>query len=219
MIESKRVKSGSELRLLGITIDDKLSFTTHTENLSCTARNRLRALTKIRHLISFKQAKRLSEAYILSTFTYYPLIWMNCSKTANNLINKIHKRSLRVIYEMEDANFEDLLIKDSSWTIHENNIHTLLIEIYKSLNHISPPIMQEFFDLKVTPYSLQNNNILRLPKTNTSRHGTERLCFKGRIIWNTVPKRYKNLNCLHQYKQIFKMWKPTTCTCKLCKAY
>ena len=65
---------------------------------------------------------------------------------------------------MEDANFEDLLIKDSSWTIHENNIHTLLIEIYKSLNHNSPPIMQEFFDLKVTPYSLRNNSLPRLLK-------------------------------------------------------
>ena len=43
-------------------------------------------------------------------------------------------------YEMEDANFEDFLIKDSSWTVYENNIHTLLIEIYKSLNHISPSI-------------------------------------------------------------------------------
>ena len=51
---------------------------------------------------------------------------MFCSKTANNLISKIHKCILRVIYEMEDANFEDLAIKDSSWTIHENNIHTLL---------------------------------------------------------------------------------------------
>ena len=97
---------------------------------------------------------------------------MFCSKTANILINKIHKRSLRVIYEMEDANFENLLIKDSSWTIHENNIHTVLIEIYKSLNHISPPIMQEFFDFKVTPDSLRNNNILTLPKTNTSQYDT-----------------------------------------------
>ena len=88
------------------------------------------------------------------------------------------------MYEMEYANFEDLLIKDSSWTIHEKNIHTLLIE---SLNHSSPPVMQEFFDLKVTPYSLRNNNLLRLPKTNTSRYGTEALCFKGSIIWNTVP--------------------------------
>ena len=35
---------------------------------------------------------------------------------------------------MENANFEDLLIKDSCWTIHQNNIHKLLIEIYKSLS-------------------------------------------------------------------------------------
>ena len=117
---------------------------------------------------------------------------------------------------MEDSNFEDLLIKDSSWTIHENNIHTLLIEIYKSLNHVSPPIMQEFFDLKVTTYSLRNNNILRLPKTNTSRYGTEAPCFKGSIIRNSIPNWYKNLD---KFKQQIKMWKPTTCTCKLCKAY
>ena len=117
---------------------------------------------------------------------------------------------------MENANFEDLLTKDSSCTIHENNIH--IVEIYKSLNHISPPIMQEFFDLKVTPYSLRNNNLLRLPKTNTSRYGTEALCSKGTIIWNAVLNRYKNLNYLEKFKQQIKMWKPTTCTCKLSKA-
>ena len=59
-------------------------------------------------------------------------------------------------------------MKDSSCTIHENNISILLIEIYKYLNHISLPIMQEFLDLKVTPYSLWNNNLLRLAKTNNS---------------------------------------------------
>ena len=50
---------------------------------------------------------------------------------------------------MERANLEDLSNKDGSWTIHENNIHALLIEIDRSLNHISPPIMQEFFNLKL----------------------------------------------------------------------
>ena len=46
---------------------------------------------------------------------------------------------------MEDANFEDLLLKDNSWNVHENNIHMLLIEIYKSINNLSPPIMKYFF--------------------------------------------------------------------------
>ena len=36
---------------------------------------------------------------------------------------------------MEDAKFEDLLLKDNSWNVHENNIDTLLIEIYKTINN------------------------------------------------------------------------------------
>ena len=53
---------------------------------------------------------------------------------------------------MEDANFENLLIKDSSWTINENHI--------SPLNHINPSLIQEFFELKVTPYSFRNDNLL-----------------------------------------------------------
>ena len=74
--------------------------------------------------------------------------------------------------------------------------------------------MQEFFDLKVTPDSLRNSILLRLPKTNTSRYGTEALYFNRSIIWNTVPNRYKNLNSLDKFKQQIKMLKPATCIVK-----
>ena len=62
MIENKRVKSRSEVKLLGITIDYKLSFNTHIENLCSTASNHLRALARIRKYLSFEQATRLSQA-------------------------------------------------------------------------------------------------------------------------------------------------------------
>ena len=114
MIESKRVKIRYGVKPLSTTIVHKLSFTSHIENMCSTASNRLRALARIRKFLSFKQAKRLPEAYIISFFTYCPLIRMFCSKTENSLINKIRKRSLHVIYETEDANFEDLLTKNSS---------------------------------------------------------------------------------------------------------
>ena len=54
MIENKRVKSRSEVKLLGITIDDKLSSTTHIENLCNTASNHLRAFVRIRKFLSFE---------------------------------------------------------------------------------------------------------------------------------------------------------------------
>ena len=114
MIENKRVKSRSEVRLIVITIDGKLSFNTHIENLCTTASSHLPTLARTRKFLYFEEAKCLSEAYIISTFRCCPLTWMFCSKAANNLINKTHKRSLRVVYETEDENSEDLSIKDSS---------------------------------------------------------------------------------------------------------
>ena len=132
------------MKLLGITIDEKRTFTKQIANVCSLANNRLRALTRIKRFLSTEQTKYLSEAYIMSAFRYCPLIWMFCNKTLNNQINKIHKRTLRLVYEMEDANFEYLLLKNNSSNVYENNIHTLLTEIYKSINNLSPPIMKDF---------------------------------------------------------------------------
>ena len=46
-IENKSVKTRSKVKLLGITVDNKLSFTIHIENLCSTANNRLWALARI----------------------------------------------------------------------------------------------------------------------------------------------------------------------------
>ena len=50
----------------------------------------------------------------MSTFKYCPLIWMFCGKTQGKFINKIHKRTLRLIYDMEDTSLEDLLERGNS---------------------------------------------------------------------------------------------------------
>ena len=97
IVENRHIKSTNEVKLLGITIDDKLTFTKQINNLCSKASNLLRASTRIRKFLSKKETKRLSEAYIMSTFKYCPLIWMFRGKTENKSINKIHKRTLRLI--------------------------------------------------------------------------------------------------------------------------
>ena len=48
-------------------------------------------------------------------------------KLRTNPLMKSTKRTLRLIYDTEDATFEDLLGRDKS--IHEDNLHKLLVEI------------------------------------------------------------------------------------------
>ena len=69
-------------------------------------------------------------------------------KSDNKSINKIYKRSLRLIYDTEDATVEDLLERDNSRSVHEDNIHTLLVGIYKSMYYINPLIMWNSLDLE-----------------------------------------------------------------------
>ena len=77
---------------------------------------------------------RTSEAYITLTFKYFPLIWVFCGKTENKSINKSDKHTPQLIYDMEDVTYEDLLGTNKSQNNNEDNLHKLLVEIYKSIN-------------------------------------------------------------------------------------
>ena len=50
----------------------------------------------------------------------------------NNKSNKIHERALRIIHKDSTSNFEELLIKSNSVSVHQRNLQLLLTEIYKT---------------------------------------------------------------------------------------
>ena len=65
------------------------------------------------------------------------------SRTLTNKINRLHEKTLRIVYGDYKSTFDELLEKDSSFSIHHKNIQTLAIEISKFLNGPSPQIMNE----------------------------------------------------------------------------
>ena len=67
------------------------------------------------------------KSVIISQFNYCPLIWMMHNRGLNNKIKQIHQRALRIVYDDYSSNFEDLLNKDKSVTIHQCNLQQLAI--------------------------------------------------------------------------------------------
>ena len=66
----------------------------------------------------------------------------------------LHGRCL-IIYNDKQSSFTELLIKDSSVSIHIRNIQRLAIEMFRFCNGSSPPLMNNIFKLKAeNPYSL-----------------------------------------------------------------
>ena len=59
--------------------------------------------------------------------SYCLLVWMFCSRQANNMINKVHRRSLRIVLNDHVSDFETMLRNINDVTIHHRNIQTLMI--------------------------------------------------------------------------------------------
>ena len=88
------------------------------------------------------------KAFIESQFGYCPLIWMFHSRGVNNKINHLHERSLRIVFKDNISSFEDLLKKDSSFTIYQRNIQSLAIELFKIKGNLSNNIMYDIFQTR-----------------------------------------------------------------------
>ena len=205
-------------KLLGIKIDNKMTFDTHVSSICTKASNKLHALSRISRYMTLKQRRIVMKSFILSQFGYCPLVWMFHSRKLNNRINRIQERALRLVYEDNTSTFTELLKKDESFTIHECNIQTLAIELYKVKNGLSPKIMNLILPLnKNCNYPGQNDFGTRNVRKVGS--GTETLSYLGPKIWSTIPNNIKMLKSLYLFKREIRNWKPINCPCRLCKTY
>ena len=72
-------------------------------------------------------------------------------------INRLQERALRLIYDDHISSFKELLSKDGTFAIHEQNIQKLAIEMLKALNDLSTPDFSELFQLNESLYGLRSN--------------------------------------------------------------
>ena len=112
------------------------------------------------------------------------------SKTANNDINRTHKRALRILYDYEST-FEKLLESDLTKTTHTKNLQKLTIEVYTSFNHLNPRYMWEFFVKIDVQYNLRTKELCKLPSASSQRYGLNTLSFRGSLLWNTIDDEIK----------------------------
>jgi hypothetical protein len=213
-LENAFLESEDIVKLLGVHVDKELKIEEHINMVLKNANRKLHALMRMSKFLSQDKLRVLMSAFIESQFNYCPLIWMFHSRNINNKINKLHERSLRLIYKDKSLTFEELLEKDHSFTIHERNLQKLAIEMYKVKNSLSPEPILDLFEVKE-----RGRNDFVIPKINTVNRGAETVRYRGPKTWELVPDEIKNATSLSIFKDKIVEWKPVGCTCRLCKTY
>ena len=213
------LQNSKEEKILGVIIDNKLTFKSHIEELCKKASQKISALSRISNQLNDSEKKLLFNAVVKSQFNYCPLVWMFCSRTSNNMINKVHERALRIILNDDINNFETLLQNNNDICNHHKNIQTMMIEIFKIENELAPPIMESMFEKRPTNYSLRNFQEFLTERKRTVHYGLETLSYRSPQLWSLLPQNIKESESIEIFKKKVKDWICEDCPCRLCKPY
>ena len=109
-------------KLSGIIIDRNLKFDEYILTQCKKPGRKIKALPRVCTYLSLGRRRTLMKAFIESQFGY-------CQISSNTLINHLHERARRIVYQDNESTFEDLLKKYNSISIHHKNIWLLGVEL------------------------------------------------------------------------------------------
>ena len=99
------INSENCVKLLGVEIDNKLSFEKYISTLVKKASNQLNAISRIQKFMGFKEKEILLNSFAYSNFNYCPF----CSAKSVKKIEKIQERALRILYNDFSSDYESIL--------------------------------------------------------------------------------------------------------------
>ena len=102
----------------------------------------------------------------------------------NNKINKLHERSLRLVYSDHISTF------DESLSVHHRNLQTL--EMYK--------IKKKFIPSSDCPYKMRIAKDFKGHNIKTVYNGSELISYRGLLIWKLISDDIKISNSLNEFK-------------------
>ena len=137
--------------------------------------------------------------------------------TQKNL-KKINYRALKFVFQNFSSSYEELILKAGTTTLHLSRLRTLAIETSKIAYGLSPTYLKEFLCFKdASSYNFRYKNLLKIPRTKSTRYGTNSFRHQAAKLWNSLPEEARKTTSFSHYKQFIKTWNGASCKCSLCK--
>ena len=131
-------------------------------------------------------------------------------------VQKIHFRTLQVVYNTYEKSYNEVLIFSRDISIHQKPLHFLATEVYKSVDNLNSQFMQNYFNISTLPDELRKGNKVNLPETRNCRYRINSLLFRGELLWNNLSRNAKESHSVAGFKEKIKE-KKLTCSCVVCR--
>ena len=184
----------SSIDILGMTIDNKLSFDNHISVICKKINNQFNVMLRFWKLIDKETLlKPLYKAFILPHFYYCSSVWHFCGACNTNKVDNLNKRILRLILQDYSSPYDILLSKVNLKSLFIRRLQNLMITLYKSLFFANyPGYLKDMFTERSSSYNLRGNHVLALPKPKNNNLRSPLFFIRSKQNMELSPRHLQN---------------------------
>ena len=184
-VQDKPIQQVNEHKVLGVTIDDRLSWQSHIEATCKSLAKKLYLMSKLSQLIDKSALKVFFHAHIEPIVDYASSLWDDTPEAHLKKLNSLYRRSVKLLLPHMEISTDLKIQYLGLLPLHEKCLFNKLILMYKILNNKSPKYLSDLFAKKETQY-VQRRNHLKVPFPRIDLFKTS-LSYSGAVLWNSLP--------------------------------
>ena len=205
--KNKKINKVSKTKFLGVTIDEKLSWNPHVDQLSKTVAKNIGILYKL-HFLPQNMLKMLYHSLVSPHLNYFSTVWGFTSGKNINRIHRLQKRGIRIVTNSSYLSHSlPLFLKMQILPIPELISLETAIFMYKLNSNLLPCIFNDNFTVNsnIHNYNTRNAQNLHLPLNRTSCSQSS-IFYNGPVLWNNIQTPIKNSKTVRQFKRLYKQY-------------
>ena len=207
-IENTCIKNVSEQKLLGIHIDENLSWSNHLDHLCSLIASKISLLRQLSDYVPTEVQKLFYQGYILPYIDYGSITWGSAAGIHIERLSKLQKRAARIILHAEFDTPSPQMFQQLGWLSVPNRIkYNKAVLTYRALNDMTPEYISKLLKPMSQTHTLNlrssNNGSLYVPKANTTLYSGSFSCSAPKL-WNALPQNIKHAGSLSSFKKSIK---------------
>ncbi|XP_046843855.1 uncharacterized protein LOC124437938 [Xenia sp. Carnegie-2017] len=192
-------------KLLGIILDEDLSFSNHIDKLCSKLAKRIGLLKKLRYYLPLDERIAFYNATIKSAMMFGSCVWSNTTKDNLDQITKLQKRAARVILDASTRDRSIPLFSKLGWIPFSKEVEIRKAMICHKRFYGNCP--SYIIDILPTNASRHNRNTryqdltICLPKTKRQNDGGRSFAATASRFWNSLPLTMRKLSSATLFKK------------------
>ena len=191
-VENNDLCPTNEIKVLGVTLDDRLNFKSHVDDICNRASRQINSFKRFSKYLKIDRRLSVYKSFIQSNFSYCPVAWLFCGRKNSNKLEKLQERALRIVFNDFSSSYEFLCERANTLPLSFYRLRFLCIEMYKCIKETNPTYLNDLFCEQTSDYELRDSSRLIQPKFNTSKFGFKSFRYFGAKLWNVLPADINN---------------------------